>query len=57
VHYIICTYISPETSSLVEEATYPAALGETASSIEGTAVEEDEKTGVVAREKEAESPV
>jgi len=28
VHYVICTYISPPTSAMVEEAVYPAQLGD-----------------------------
>jgi NCS1 family nucleobase:cation symporter-1 len=57
-YYVICTYISPHTESLVDEAVYPPGKeGYPAPTpVEGAVIEEDSKDAIV-REKEAESPV
>ncbi|KAI9798287.1 MAG: hypothetical protein M1833_004859 [Piccolia ochrophora] len=55
VHYLICTYISPPTSAMVDVAVYPEQAGDV-SSLDGEEVDYNEKTGVEAREKEI-SPV
>jgi len=54
-YYVICTYISPQTTSLVEEAVYPPGPKEATSPIEGSAMGEDMKETAVT-EKET-SPV
>jgi NCS1 family nucleobase:cation symporter-1 len=54
-YYVICTYISPQTTSLVDEAVYPPGKDEAASPIEGSALGEDLKETAVT-EKET-SPV
>ncbi|KAJ4304978.1 hypothetical protein N0V90_000506 [Kalmusia sp. IMI 367209] len=51
VHYVICTYISTPTESIIEEAVYPPQIGETGPSvIEGD--DRETKGGVVNMEKE-----
>jgi len=56
VHYVICTYISPPTSAMVEEAVYPPKAGEASpETIEGEDAS-DSKDYVATSEKEI-SPV
>jgi hypothetical protein len=54
-YYVICTYISPQTTSLVDEAVYPPGKDEAISPIEGSTPSEDMKD-VAVTEKET-SPV
>jgi NCS1 family nucleobase:cation symporter-1 len=54
-YYVICTYISPQTVSLVDEAVYPPGKDVAISPIEGSALGEDMKETAVT-EKET-SPV
>jgi len=54
VYYIICTYISPQTTSLVDEAVYPPGKDEAISPVEGSALGEDMKeTAVTEKETSA----
>ncbi|KAF2687403.1 hypothetical protein K458DRAFT_333812 [Lentithecium fluviatile CBS 122367] len=51
-HYVICTYISPPTASIIEEAVYPPKAGDVSPAIiEGE--DGETKTAFVANEKEA----
>lgn len=50
VHYVICTYISVPTESIVAEAVYPADYDDTTPVIEGE--DGESKDGYVAKEKE-----
>jgi len=52
VHYIICTYISVPTESIIEEAVYPPSAGDVSPPVlEGE--DGESKTAYVAKEKEA----
>jgi cytosine/uracil/thiamine/allantoin permease len=53
VHYILCTYISVPTKSLVEIAVYPPHLGDEAPSIIEGEDAASKSTQVTAKEKEA----
>ena len=53
VYYAI-NYISPQTTSLVEEAVYPPQIGETLTPpvYDGESLDEEVKDPVITREKE-----
>ncbi|KAF2244465.1 hypothetical protein BU26DRAFT_523107 [Trematosphaeria pertusa] len=51
VHYVICTYVSPPTESIIEEAVYPPQKGDVSPPVlEGE--DGEAKTAYVAKEKE-----
>jgi len=56
LYYVLCTWVSPITESLVEEAVYPPGKEGHLTSTEGTVIETDNKQ-MLYHEKEAESPV
>lgn len=52
-HYVLCTYVSPETSSLVDEAVYPPGKGEMPPSpIEGEVVEDTKEPIAFTKEED-----
>jgi nucleobase:cation symporter-1, NCS1 family len=57
-HYVICTYISPPTKSLVDVAVYPPHVQDEPTTVEGEEdSSEDGKQPYVAQEKEVTSAV
>ncbi|KAH0558403.1 hypothetical protein GP486_004938 [Trichoglossum hirsutum] len=56
VYYVICTYISPPTSAMVDVAVYPPQKGDVSPDGSGEEVEYDEKGGARGSAKEV-SPV
>ena len=51
-YYLICTYVSPITSSLVEEAVYPPHRGDPSLTASSEDFEEKEKDNIITNEKE-----